>query len=66
MALSRVLLLSFALACAQAAPAHPAEHALDLPYADLLELQAAVHKMGETAAKDVRDDFIIFPLRPRP
>src|SRR4051794_25211758 len=37
---------------AQAAPAHPNEHALDLPYADLLELQAAVHAMGDTATKD--------------
>jgi glyoxylase-like metal-dependent hydrolase (beta-lactamase superfamily II) len=50
----------------QAAPAHPNEHALDLPYADLLELQAAVHRMGDTAVKDVHDDFIVFPLPPRP
>jgi glyoxylase-like metal-dependent hydrolase (beta-lactamase superfamily II) len=50
----------------QDAPAHPNEHALDLPYADLLELQAAVHKMGDTLAKDVHDDFIVFPLPPRP
>ena len=50
----------------QAAPTHAGEHALELPYADLLELQAAVHKMGETAAKDVHDDFIVFPLTPRP
>lgn len=51
---------------AQAAPTHPSEHALELPYADLLELQAAVHKMGDAAAKDVHDDFIVFPLTPRP
>jgi hydroxyacylglutathione hydrolase len=50
----------------QAAPSHPNEHALDLPYADLLELQAAVHKMGDTGLKDVHDDFIVFPLAPRP
>jgi hydroxyacylglutathione hydrolase len=50
----------------QAAPAHPGEHALELPYADLLELQAAVHAMGETVTKDVHDDFIVFPLPPRP
>lgn len=51
---------------AQAAPTHPSEHALELPYADLLELQAAIHKMGETPVKDVHDDFIVFPLTPRP
>ena len=51
---------------AQAAPVHASEHALDLPYADLLELQAAVHAMGETATKDVHDDFIVFPLPIRP
>ncbi|HZZ30819.1 MAG TPA: MBL fold metallo-hydrolase, partial [Phenylobacterium sp.] len=51
---------------AQAAPAHPDEHALDLPYADLLELQAAVHAMGDPATKDVHDDFIVSPLAPRP
>jgi len=47
------------------APTHPDEHALDLPYADLLALQAAVHKMGDTVARDVHDDFIVFPLPPR-
>jgi len=51
---------------AQAAPAHPAEHALELPYADLLELQAAVHAMGDPPTRDVHDDFIVFPLPPRP
>ncbi|WP_372784871.1 MBL fold metallo-hydrolase [Phenylobacterium sp.] len=50
----------------EAAPAHPNERALELPYADLLELQAAVHAMGETAVKDVHNDFIVFPLTPRP
>jgi glyoxylase-like metal-dependent hydrolase (beta-lactamase superfamily II) len=49
-----------------AAPAHPGEHALELPYKDLLELQAAVHAMGETPVKDVHADFIVFPLPPRP
>jgi glyoxylase-like metal-dependent hydrolase (beta-lactamase superfamily II) len=48
------------------APTHPNEHALELPYADLLELQAAVHKMGDKPLKDVRDDFIVTPLPPRP
>jgi glyoxylase-like metal-dependent hydrolase (beta-lactamase superfamily II) len=51
---------------AQAAPVHANEHALDLPYADLLELQAAVHAMGEAVTKDVHGDFIVFPLPPRP
>jgi glyoxylase-like metal-dependent hydrolase (beta-lactamase superfamily II) len=51
---------------AQAAPSHPGERALELPYADLLELQAAVHKMGDTPTKDVHDDFIVTPLAPRP
>jgi len=49
-----------------AAPAHPNEHALHLPYADLLELQAAVHAMGDTAKRDAHPDFIVFPLPRRP
>jgi glyoxylase-like metal-dependent hydrolase (beta-lactamase superfamily II) len=49
-----------------AAPTHPNEHALELPYSDLLELQAAVHKMGDTPVKDAHHDFIVFPLAPRP
>ena len=49
-----------------AAPAHPSEHALELPYADLLELQAAVHAMGDTPKRDAHPDFIVFPLPPRP
>ncbi|MBS0362828.1 MAG: MBL fold metallo-hydrolase [Proteobacteria bacterium] len=50
----------------QAAPTHPAEHALELPYADLLELQAALRRMGETPTRDVHPDFIVTPLTPRP
>jgi glyoxylase-like metal-dependent hydrolase (beta-lactamase superfamily II) len=50
----------------QAAPTHPDERSLELPYADLLELQAAVHRMDDTAVNDVHDDFIVFPLPPRP
>lgn len=45
--------------------AHPNEHALDLPYARLGELQAAVRRMGDKVARDVHDDFIVFPLPPR-
>jgi glyoxylase-like metal-dependent hydrolase (beta-lactamase superfamily II) len=49
-----------------AAPSHPDEHPLELPYSDLLALQAAVHAMGETPKLDRHDDFIVFPLPPRP
>lgn len=49
----------------QAAPQHPSERALELPYSDLLALQAAVHKMGDTVARDTHDDFIVYPLPPR-
>jgi glyoxylase-like metal-dependent hydrolase (beta-lactamase superfamily II) len=48
------------------APAHPSEHRLELPYADLLELQAAVHRMGDTPVRDTHDDFIVYPLPPTP
>ena len=47
------------------APGHPDEHALELPYAALLELQAAVHAMGDTPVRDVHGDFIVFPLPPK-
>ena len=50
---------------ADLAPAHPDEHALELPYDDLLELQAAVHKMGDAVVRDVHADFIVQPLPPR-
>lgn len=45
---------------------HPDEHALELPYTELLALQAALHAMGDTAKRDVHADFIVFPLPPRP
>lgn len=48
-----------------AAPTHPDEHLLELPYSDLLELQAAVHKMGDTVVRDVHDDFIVYPIPAR-
>ncbi|WP_293901985.1 MBL fold metallo-hydrolase [Phenylobacterium sp.] len=44
---------------------HADEHVLELPYADLLELQAAVHAMGDKAARDVHPDFIVTPIPPR-
>jgi len=42
-------------------PSHPNEHPLELPYACLLELQAAVHKMAG-AQLDVHKDFIVYPV----
>jgi len=50
----------------QAAPSHPNERALELPYGDLAELQAAVHAEGDPPKTDVHPDFIVFPLPPRP
>jgi glyoxylase-like metal-dependent hydrolase (beta-lactamase superfamily II) len=47
------------------APSHPDERLLELPYADLLELQTAVHKMGDTPVRDTHNDFIIYPIPPR-
>jgi glyoxylase-like metal-dependent hydrolase (beta-lactamase superfamily II) len=44
---------------------HADEHGLELPYADLMELQAAVHAMGDKAARDVHPDFIVTPTPPR-
>jgi glyoxylase-like metal-dependent hydrolase (beta-lactamase superfamily II) len=44
---------------------HPHERVLQLPYRDLLSLQAAVRAMGETVVRDVHDDFIVFPQPPR-
>jgi glyoxylase-like metal-dependent hydrolase (beta-lactamase superfamily II) len=44
------------------APSHPAEHKLELPYARLLELNAALSKMGEQPKLDVHPDFIFYPL----
>ena len=46
---------------AMRAPEHPDEHVLELPYARLLELQAALHAMGETPQRAVHDDFIVYP-----
>lgn len=44
------------------AASHPSEHALELPYARLLELQAAVHKMDAGPYLDIHPDFIVYPL----
>lgn len=48
------------------AASHPNEHVLELPYSTLLELQSALHGMGDTATRVENDEFIIFPLPPRP
>jgi glyoxylase-like metal-dependent hydrolase (beta-lactamase superfamily II) len=44
------------------AVSHPLEHRLELPYVSLLELDAALHKMGDQPQLDVHRDFIIYPL----
>ena len=46
-------------------PPHAGEHVLELPYPRLLELQAAVHAMGEKVVLDVHPDFVVFPTAPR-
>ncbi len=44
------------------AAGHPQEHPLELPYSTLLELQSALHAMGEKPRLDVHNDFIVYPL----
>lgn len=51
--------------CRDAAPRRPDEHVLELSAADLLELQAAVRKMGGAVTRSVHDDLIVFPIPPR-
>jgi glyoxylase-like metal-dependent hydrolase (beta-lactamase superfamily II) len=41
---------------------HPNEHALQLPYSSLLELQKSVDQMGPEPKLDVHKDFIVYPL----
>jgi glyoxylase-like metal-dependent hydrolase (beta-lactamase superfamily II) len=43
------------------APNHPDERALELPYAALLELQAALHAMGDMPVRQIHSQFIIYP-----
>jgi glyoxylase-like metal-dependent hydrolase (beta-lactamase superfamily II) len=50
----------------QGAKVHPDERPLELPYADLTELQAALHAMGGAVKRDAHPDFIVYPLPPRP
>jgi glyoxylase-like metal-dependent hydrolase (beta-lactamase superfamily II) len=48
------------------AKVHADERPLELPYADLAELQAALHAMGDAVKRDVHPDFIVYPLPPAP
>jgi glyoxylase-like metal-dependent hydrolase (beta-lactamase superfamily II) len=50
---------------AGAASTHPDEHVLELPPSDLVELQKAVHAMGDPPRRDTHPDFIVYPLPPR-
>ncbi len=43
------------------APQHPDEHVLEIAYANLPELQAALHAMGDNVAQQAHRDFVIFP-----
>lgn len=49
---------------AREAPSHRDEHVLQLPFAQLLELQAALHKQRGEPVRDTHDDFIIVPRWP--
>jgi glyoxylase-like metal-dependent hydrolase (beta-lactamase superfamily II) len=44
------------------APNHPDEARLELPYAALLELQAALHAMGDKPVREAHARFIVYPL----
>ena len=48
---------------------HPDEHALEIPYGDLPELQIALHAIGDNLVQQAHRDFVIFPRparEPRP
>ena len=49
----------------QAAASHPDEHVLEIPYAALPELQAALHAMGDKPVEQAHRDFVIFPMPAR-
>jgi len=51
---------------ADEASSHPDEHVLELPASALTELQTAVHAMGETPKLEPHNDFVVYPLPPRP
>jgi nucleoside-diphosphate-sugar epimerase len=43
------------------APSHPDEHVLEISYANLPELQTALHAMGDNLVQEAHRDFVIFP-----
>jgi len=43
------------------ASSHPVEHALEISYSNLAELQAALHTMGDNLEQQAHRDFVIFP-----
>ena len=43
------------------APSHPDEHALEISYSNLPELQSALHAMGDNLEQQAHRDFVIFP-----
>jgi glyoxylase-like metal-dependent hydrolase (beta-lactamase superfamily II) len=45
----------------EAAPSHPDEHTLEIPYSALPDLQAALHAMGDKPVRQAHPDFVIFP-----
>jgi glyoxylase-like metal-dependent hydrolase (beta-lactamase superfamily II) len=51
---------------AMEAPAHPDEHALELPASAPEQLRSAVHRMGQAPVIGNEGDFIIFPRPPKP
>jgi glyoxylase-like metal-dependent hydrolase (beta-lactamase superfamily II) len=51
---------------AMEAPAHPDEHALELPASAVQRLQAAVHRMQDAPKIGNEGDFIVYPRPPRP
>jgi len=46
---------------AMEAPNHPDERRLELSVKDLVELQTALHAMGDKPAREVHDSFIVYP-----
>jgi glyoxylase-like metal-dependent hydrolase (beta-lactamase superfamily II) len=51
---------------AMSAPAHPAEHRLELPANAVERLQAAAHRMAAAPVIANEGDFIVYPRPPRP
>jgi glyoxylase-like metal-dependent hydrolase (beta-lactamase superfamily II) len=43
------------------ASSHPDEHALEISYSTLPELQSALHAMGDSLVQETHRDFVIYP-----